>query len=120
MTGLDLVNRKAGTKHDIDGDRLRHCRDGSVGSVTGLVRSAGDDEASQRLRFDADIAEVRRRGISRATNPNASPLHQVAVNAFSAPIFNGEGHKVIALSLSSSAARLEPDWDARRPPPRGG
>lgn len=49
--------------------------------------------------------------MARATNPGASPIHQVAVNAFSVPIFDAEGHMVLALSLTTPASRLESDWD---------
>ncbi len=80
-----------------------------------LFRSAEEDEAGQRRRFDDEIAEIRRRGISRATNPGASPLHQVAVNAFSVPVYDAGGHMIMALSLTASADRLSSDWEGTVP-----
>ena len=80
-----------------------------------LFRSADEDEAMQRQRFDDEVTEIRRRGIARATNPGASPLHQVQVNAFSVPIFDAEGHMILALSLTAPATRLAPDWEGAVP-----
>ena len=80
-----------------------------------LFRSAEEDEATQRQRFDAEIAEVRRRGLSRAMNAGPSPLHQVEVNAFSAPLYDAAGRMIMALSLTCEASRLEPDWDGPVP-----
>ncbi len=72
---------------------------------------AGEGDAVQRARFEADIADARRYGLARATEANASPLHQVTVNAFSAPIYDAHGSMVLALSLTCRADKLEPDWD---------
>ena len=80
-----------------------------------LFRSAHEDATTQRGRFDADIADIRRRGLARVSNSDVSPLHQVAVNAFSAPVFNADGHMVMALSLTASAERLSAEWDAEVP-----
>ena len=76
---------------------------------------AQEDLAAGRRRFDEEIAEVRQRGIARSIGTAPSPLHQVAVNAFSAPIFDAAGGMVMALSLTSSATRLSPDWDGDVP-----
>ena len=80
-----------------------------------LFRSADEDEATQRQRFDETVAETQRRGIARATNPGASPIHQIEVTAFSVPIFDEDGHMVLALSLTTPATRLESDWDGLVP-----
>jgi flavin reductase (DIM6/NTAB) family NADH-FMN oxidoreductase RutF/DNA-binding IclR family transcriptional regulator len=77
-------------------------------------RSSGEPEEAQRRRFDDHVAEARKRGLARATEPKASPLHQVAVNAFSAPVFGRDG-MVLALSLTCEADRLDPDWDGPVP-----
>ncbi len=80
-----------------------------------LLPTSGEDLALRRNRFGAEITEVRERGIARAIGAGASDLHQVAVNAFSVPIFDADGQMVMALSRTSSAARLSPDWDGEVP-----
>lgn len=76
---------------------------------------AQDDLAAGRRRFDEETVEVRQRGLARVIGSTPSPLHQVAVNAFSAPIRDVEGRMIMALSLTSSAARLAPDWEGEVP-----
>ncbi|KPU95869.1 flavin reductase [Variovorax paradoxus] len=76
---------------------------------------AGESAAERRARFDATLTEARARGLARAIGDAPSPIHQVAVNAFSAPILDAEGHMVMALSLTSDARRLSSDWDAEVP-----
>ena len=80
-----------------------------------IFRQADEDEASQRRTFDEQIEAVRQRGMARASNPGRSPMHRVEVNAFSAPIFDANGTMVCALSLTSKAERLKPDWDGPVP-----
>ncbi len=75
----------------------------------------GESEQIQRRRLEALVSEAREHGLARATEQNASPLHQVAVNAFSAPIFGPDGTMVLALSLTCEADRLEPGWDGPVP-----
>ncbi len=74
-----------------------------------------EDLAAGRRRFDDEVAEIRQRGIARVIGSTPSPLHQVAVNAFSAPILDAEGSMIMALSLTSSATRLTPDWEGDVP-----
>ncbi len=74
-----------------------------------LSVSADEDEATLRKRFDEEMAEAHRHGIARAIGADSSPLHQVAVNAFSVPIFDAEGNMILALSLTTPAPRLAPD-----------
>lgn len=74
-----------------------------------------ESAAERRARFDATLAEVREHGMARAVGDAPSPIHQVAVNAFSAPIFDADGHMVMALSLTSSAQRLAADWSGEVP-----
>ncbi|WP_076997693.1 flavin reductase [Variovorax sp. KK3] len=71
--------------------------------------------AGRRSRFDETLADVRRHGLARAIGAAPSPIHQVAVNAFSAPITDAQGHMVMALSLTSCADRLDPRWDGDVP-----
>lgn len=80
-----------------------------------LFRSADEDEAKQKQRFDAEIEEVRQRGLARASNRGPSPVHRVEVNAFSAPIYDAHGSMVMALSLATPATRMEPEWDGPVP-----
>ena len=80
-----------------------------------LFPDSDEDLPARRLRFDADMAEVRARGLARAVGTAPSPLHQVAVNAFSAPVFDASGQMVMALSLTTHAARMPADWDGPAP-----
>ncbi|MEB0060117.1 flavin reductase [Variovorax sp. LG9.2] len=80
-----------------------------------LFASADADEPTRRQRFEEEMAEVRKHGIARSVGANASPLHQVPVNAFSAPVFDAEGHMILALSLTTPASRMSPDWDGAGP-----
>ena len=80
-----------------------------------IFRSEGEDEATQRLRFDRAIAEVREHGLALATNVDPSPLHQTPVNAFSVPIFAADGRMVMALSLTTPADRMAPDRNGSAP-----
>ncbi|MGC3986808.1 MAG: IclR family transcriptional regulator C-terminal domain-containing protein [Pseudorhodoferax sp.] len=77
----------------------------------------GQSAADCHSRFEATIAEVRERGLACAAGAAPSPIHQVAVNAFSAPITDADGQMIMALSLTSSAQRLPASWDG--PVPRG-
>lgn len=81
-----------------------------------LFRAAGEDEAQQRQRFDEEIAQTRVKGVSRAADLQpAHLLHQVATNAFSAPVFDAAGNMILALSVVSRADRLSDDWDGPVP-----
>ncbi|ETF00598.1 flavin reductase [Advenella kashmirensis W13003] len=60
----------------------------------------------QRQQFEAEVEQARAHGFARAAAERTSPFHEVAVNAFSAPIFNAQGRMVMALSLTSPADRL--------------
>jgi DNA-binding IclR family transcriptional regulator len=39
----------------------------------------------------------------------------VAVNAFSVPIMDAQGHLLMTLSLTTQADRMSPDWDGPVP-----
>ena len=80
-----------------------------------LFTGADEGEAARRKQFEDEMAEVRRHGIARSVGVKASPLHQVAVNAFSVPVFDAEGHMILALSLTTPASRMPPDWDGAVP-----
>ena len=80
------------------------------------INPVGDEDvAARRARFDAEMAECRDKGIARVVWSTPSPVHQVAVNAFSAPIFDAAGNMIMALSLTSPATRLSPDWEGKVP-----
>ena len=81
----------------------------------GAWDTSHETPAQRRAHFDATLEEVRARGLARAVGSSPSPLHQVAVNAFSAPIRDPQGNMVMALSLTASAERLAPDWEGEVP-----
>ncbi len=74
-----------------------------------------EDLAAGRIRFERDITEVKQHGLARSIGAEPSPLHQIAVNAFSAPIYDEQGHMVMALSLTAKATRLSPEWTGNVP-----
>lgn len=80
-----------------------------------LSRSIEETAPAQRAAFERELDQARCHGIARAANPEPSPLHRVAVNAFSVPIRDAEGEMVMALSVTSSAQRLGPAWDGEVP-----
>lgn len=80
-----------------------------------LLPADGEDLATRLRRFNDEIVEVRQRGIARVKGSAPSQVHQVAVNAFSAPILDVGGNMVMALSMTSHADRLAPDWDGDAP-----
>ncbi len=90
------------TKHLIDEDL--QVSTATLGSIAG-----------RRAEFDASMVETRSHGLARAIGSTPSAIHQIAVNAFSAPIKDAEGQMVMALSVTSDAARLGSDWDAAVP-----
>lgn len=51
-----------------------------------LSHSVQETEAAQRAMFEEEVALARESGIARAVNPEPSPIHRVAVNAFSEQI----------------------------------
>lgn len=71
--------------------------------------------ADRRADFEAILAEVRARGIARAVGSSPSPIHHVAVNAFSVPIVDAEGRMIMALSLTADSNRLPAEWDGDVP-----
>jgi len=67
--------------------------------------------AERKQAFEAELQEVRKMGMGRAIGSAPSLIHQVAVNAFSAPIMDAQGNMVMALSLTTQAERIPPDWE---------
>ena len=80
-----------------------------------LFGASSENEAVQRERFEEDIAEVRQHGLARVTESEPSPLHLVATNAFSAPVFSADGNMALALTLISPATRLDAEWEGTAP-----
>lgn len=72
-----------------------------------LRHAAGHAEDSD---FERRLVEACQHGLSRAIGKVPSQRHQVTVNAFSAPVFDAQGHMVMALSTTCEADRLDPDW----------
>lgn len=66
-------------------------------------------------QFASRVAEAREHGLARVIGHGPSARHQVTVNAFSAPVFDGNGNMVLALSTTCEAERLSPDWDGPVP-----
>ena len=80
-----------------------------------LSRSSEESEAVQRATFESEVELARQSGIARSANPEPSPVHRVAVNAFSVPIRDAEGRMVMALTVVSQAERLSPEADGKVP-----
>lgn len=78
-------------------------------------REEGENEAAQLERFQQELNDTRQRGIAQAARPQPSPLHQLTVNAFSAPIFDADGQMIMALSITSPATRLSADSEGDIP-----
>jgi len=53
--------------------------------------------------------------MGRALEPHASPLHQVVVQAFSAPVFDAEGRMALAISVTAPAEPGGGEWDGPVP-----
>lgn len=77
-----------------------------------LRRAAGNADEGD---FQQRVAEARQHGVARAVGKLPSQRHQVTVNAFSAPVFDAQGHMVMALSTTCQADRLPPDWQGDVP-----
>jgi flavin reductase (DIM6/NTAB) family NADH-FMN oxidoreductase RutF/DNA-binding IclR family transcriptional regulator len=65
--------------------------------------------------FAARLLETQQHGLARSVGGAPSELHQVTVNAFSAPVFNAKGEMVLAISTTCRADALSPDWDGDVP-----
>lgn len=79
-----------------------------------LDARAGQGQADNGSFFDR-MAETRVHNLARAVGNAPSPRHKVAVNAFSAPVFDASGAMVLALSTTCRAERLDPDWNGPVP-----
>lgn len=80
-----------------------------------LHRMPGENAQTQADAFEAELADARQRGITRATNATPSHLHHVPVNAFSTPVFDRNGAMSMALSVTAPASRLPADWGGEVP-----
>lgn len=66
-------------------------------------------------QFAKRVVEAREHGLARSIGQAPSARHQITVNAFSAPVFDGHGNMVLALSTTCEAGRLAPEWDGPVP-----
>ena len=78
-----------------------------------LHRVADEDEKEQRQRFEDEIAKAKANGIARALNLEPTPLNEVSISAYSAPVYDRDGSMILALSLALRTANPEPEDDAR-------
>lgn len=87
------------------------------------VRRSVDEELSIRRTsgnldltdFEMRLAQAREHGLARSIGKAPSDRHQITVNAFSAPVYDAQGHMAIALSTTCPADRLDPAWDGEIP-----
>lgn len=74
-----------------------------------LSRLAGDDQSSlrpSRKHIEAELDEVRSMQMARAIG------HPIpGINAFSAPVFDHNGHIALSLTAMGPAGSFNPDWD---------
>ncbi len=78
-------------------------------------RGPDEDEAGQRDRFDAVVAETRRYGLARVVDQEPSRLHRIPTVAFAAPIHDASGAMVLSLAMVAPAEQLSCDWDGAAP-----
>lgn len=72
-----------------------------------LVRLPGEDEASQRAAFDAEIDATRQRGVALSINSSMTHrVHGVATVAFAVPLVDASGSMVMTLGMVSREERL--------------
>jgi DNA-binding IclR family transcriptional regulator len=67
----------------------------------------GTGQADSWQSMQPALQEVRDRGLARAVG-NPIP----GVNAFSAPVFDHEGHIVLAMTILGPAGGFDPDWNS--------
>lgn len=74
-----------------------------------LARFAAPNQPALKLSrkvVDADLAEVRERRLARAVG------HPIpGINAFSAPVFDHNGHLALAITAMGPENSFDPDWD---------
>ena len=80
-----------------------------------LSRSSEESESVQRTTFESEVELARKCGIARSANSQPSPVHGIAVNAFSVPLRDPEGRMIMALTVVSQAERLSPELDGEVP-----
>ena len=71
-----------------------------------LAASEGDEPAPTAAQVADDLAEVRRRGMARATG---RPVP--SVNAFSAPVFDHAGQVALVITAMGPAGQFNTTWD---------
>ncbi len=74
-----------------------------------LARLGTPDQPPLRLSrtaVEADLADVRARRMARAVG---QPIP--GINAFSAPVFDHNGHLALTITAMGAASSFDPDWD---------
>ena len=80
-----------------------------------LYRVADEDEQEQRRVFDSAVASARASGLARAVDLEPSSLFGAVATAFSAPVYDAQGHMICALSMAADNSLLPPDPDGPAP-----
>jgi len=85
----------------------------------GLTQDLIDGELQARQgcvdEFESKLSDIRTRGMARSAVAKASPLHQVSINAFTAPVFDASGLMLFALTVTAHASAMDADWDGAVP-----
>ncbi len=79
-----------------------------------LHRVADEDQATQIENFKSEVTAARKHGLARAVAASNGRNGKPG-NAFSAPVFDLEGHMIYALCVSGDTERLPPDWNGSVP-----
>ncbi|AYH45832.1 IclR family transcriptional regulator [Azoarcus sp. DN11] len=74
--------------------------------TTALIEDEFARQALTREQLEAEFAEIRRERLARALG---KPIP--GINAFTAPIFDHNGHLALAITAMGPAASFDPAWD---------
>ncbi|KLU27178.1 flavin reductase [Caballeronia mineralivorans PML1(12)] len=84
------------------------------GLADAILDSELQEGLTERARFETALAETRGRGLARALS-KPSPMHQIDINAFSAPVFDASGAIAFVLTVSGRSDDIDPEWDSPVP-----
>ncbi|WP_246264360.1 IclR family transcriptional regulator [Aromatoleum toluvorans] len=74
--------------------------------TTALIEDEFARQALTREQLEAEFAEIRRERLARALG---KPIP--GINAFTAPVFDHNGHLALAITAMGPAASFDPAWD---------